>query len=281
MRNIIKISSLILFLSLSMFYTNKSIDVLRNQDPIMKQIKSTNDKYKIDPIDAVINGDEMSSGTYGKEIDYESSYNRMKRYGEYNEALTVLKESKPTISIEDNYDKYLVKGNSKKRSISLVFIMNKYKDISDLITLLEKKDVQATFFVDGTILEKRQDMIRNLSNHEIEILSYDNEIEEVLFETSISYLESLTNREARFCYTEYDDEKLLKICSKNKLHTIKPSIIIEKDIYQTIKKEVESNQVIGVNSYKLNDLSYSIDYLKSKGYNLVTVSDLFKEQITS
>lgn len=277
MKEITKIISIVLFFLISVFYTNKSIDILKNNDPIMKQIKNTKEKYTISPINAIINGNEIQSGTYGKEIDYESSYTKMKRYGKYNEALTVLKDTKPTISIEDTYDKYLTKGNSNKRNVSLVFKITDDKNIMELLSLLEKKDVQVTFFIDGTLLENNAKVIKSLSNHEVEILSYNNKQEETFMTASISYLESLTNREAKFCYTENDNEDLLKMCSKNKLHTIKPTLVLKNDIYNNIKKSVEKDIVITIDNYQGNNLSSSIDYLKSKGYNLVTIQDMFDE----
>ena len=269
---------LLLFLLISMYYTNRSIDVLKNIDPIMQEIKENNEKYKIDSVNAIIEGDKISSGSYGKNIDYKESYNKMKRYGKYNEALTVLKDTKPTISIENTYDKYLVKGNQNNRSVSLVFKITKDDNIDKLLKLLEEKDVQVTFFIDGIILEKNINLITKLSNHEVEILSYKNRHDEELLKTTIDYLETITNRKANYCYTEIDDDNLLNICRKNKLHTIKPTIIVEKDMLKNIKNNVEKGIVITINSYNDKELITSINYLKSKGYNLVTLKDLFNEK---
>ena len=269
---------LFIFLLISMYYTNASINVLKNVDPIMQKIKKTSKKYTINPVDAIVNNNEITSGSYGKEIDYKESYNKMKRYGKYNESLTVLKDTKPTISIEKTYDKYLVKGNQNNRSVSLVFKITKDDNIDKLLKLLEEKDVQVTFFIDGIILEKNINLITKLSNHEVEILSYKNRHDEELLKTTIDYLETITNRKANYCYTEIDDDNLLNICRKNKLHTIKPTIIVEKDMLKNIKKKVEKAIVITINNYNDKELITSINYLKSKGYNLVTLKDLFNEK---
>lgn len=272
-----KIIYLFLFLIISMYYTNKSIDILKSVDPIMKHIKSTNNKYKINPVDAIVEGNEIQSGSYGKEIDIKKSYNKMKQYGTYNEALTVLKDSKPTISIEDNYDKYLIKGNPNNRNISLVFKLRETKNIVYLLKLLDEKNVQVTFFIDGTLLENNYKNIKKLHNHEVEVLSYDNRYEKTLMETTIAYLETVTNKKAKYCYTEEDNNDLLKICASNKLHTIKPTLVLGKDIYKNIKHNVSSGIVITIDNYMIDDLSSSIDYLKAKGYSLVTVHELFSE----
>ena len=269
---------LLLFLLISMYYTNRSIDVLKNIDPIMQEIKENNEKYKIDPVNAIIEGDKISSGSYGKNIDYKESYNKMKRYGKYNEALTVLKETKPTISIENTYDKYLLKGNPNKRNISLIFKVFEDTNIDKILSILEENDIQATFFIDGKLLEKNMDMIRKLSNHEVEILSYDDSQDEIIMKTTISYLESITNRKANYCYTEINNSELLKSCSKMKLHTVKPSLIIEKNMINSIKKNISKGIVIAINRYNEKELSSSINYIKSKGYNIVTLKDLFNEK---
>lgn len=277
MKNITKLFTVFIFLLISIFYTNKSIDILKENDPIMKKIKETKEKYTISPIDAIIDNNEITSGTYGKEIDYLKSYNKMKRYGKYNETMTVLKETKPNVSLDNNYDKYLIKGNTKNRNISLVFKLEDKSNIEELVSLLEDEEIEVSFFIDGTLLENNLDIIKKLSNHEISILSYDNKIDNVLLKTSISYLESITNKDVKYCYTEEENEKLLNICKKNHLHTIKPSLIINNNIYEEIKKHVEKNIAITINNYDIKDLRHGIRYLKSKGYNLVTLSDLFDE----
>ena len=45
----------------------------------------------------------------------------MKKYGNYNETLTTMKEVAPSISIDNNYDKYIFRGNNNKRQAALVF----------------------------------------------------------------------------------------------------------------------------------------------------------------
>ena len=138
MKKLISPIIIILFLILSFYYTNKSVAILKNADPIMKEIKNTEEKYTISPIDAQIVGDNIISGKNGKTIDYEKSYNKMKRYGTYNESLTALKDLKPVISIKDNYDKYIVSGNKNNRNISLVFTVKENENIETILNILDK-----------------------------------------------------------------------------------------------------------------------------------------------
>lgn len=275
MKKIIYRLIILLFLVFSFYYTNKIIEILKETDPIMKDIKKTEDKYKIDSIDALIVDNNIIPGKIGKSIDYKKSYSKMKQYGAYNEALTVLKDVKPVISIDNNYDKYIISGNKEKRSIALVFKIYKDTDINSLLSILDKNKVSGNFFIDGTFLEKNIILLKSMKNHEINILSYNNELDKSLFETSISYLENIIEKDVNYCL----GEEVLKLCSKLKLHTIKPSLVIHNNLYREVKNNIDNSMIISIdiNSYNLKELSSTIDYIKGKGYKIVLLSDLLSE----
>ena len=266
---------ILLFLVFSFYYTNKIIDFLREKDPIMKNIKKTDSKYRIDSIDALIVGNNIIPGKVGKEIDYKKSFSKMKQYGAYNEILTVLKNVKPVISIDNNYDKYIISGNKEKRSISLVFKVYKDTDINTVLSILDKNKVSANFFIDGTFLENNIILLKSMKKHELNILSYNNELDKSLFETSISYLENIIEKDVNYCL----GEEVLKLCSKLKLHTIKPSLVIDNNLYREVKNNIDNCMIISIeiNHYNLKELSSTIDYIKGKGYKIVLLSDLLKE----
>ena len=266
---------ILLFLVFSFYYTNKIIDFLREKDPIMKNIKKTDSKYRIDSIDALIVGNNIIPGKVGKEIDYKKSFSKMKQYGAYNEILTVLKDVKPVISIDNNYDKYIISGNKEKRSISLVFRVYKDTDINTVLSILDKNKVSANFFIDGTFLENNIILLKSMKKHELNILSYNNELDKSLFETSISYLENIIEKDVNYCL----GEEVLKLCSKLKLHTIKPSLVIHNNLYREVKNNIDNSMIISIeiNNYNLKELSSTIDYIKGKGYKIVLLSDLLKE----
>lgn len=266
---------IILFLVFSFYYTNKIVEFLKEKDPIMKDIRKTSDKYKIDSVNALIVDDSIIPGKVGKEIDYKKSFSKMKKYGNYNETLTVLKDVKPVISIENNYDKYIISGNKEKRSVALVFKVYKDTNINSLLKILNKNKVNANFFIDGTFLENNVLVLKGMKNHEIEILSYNNELDKSLFETSISYLENILEKDVNYCL----GEEVLNLCSKLKLHTIKPSLEIHNNLYRKVKNNIDNSMIISIdiNSYNLKELSSTIDYIKEKGYKIVLLRDLLSE----
>ena len=97
--------------------------------------------------------------------------------------------------------------------------------------------------------------------------------------TTFSYLESLTKKKVKYCYTEENNNYLKDICQKEKMHTIKPSIVIRNHLYNNIKNNLKPSQIvsININNYNEDQLSISIKYIKSKGYKLVLLKDLISE----
>lgn len=268
---------IIILLLFSFFYTNKSISIIRNQDPLMKEIIKNKSKFEIKSVNAKIEDNTIIPGQKGKEVDLEKTYTKMKQYGTYNEALTVLKETKPTISIDDNYDKLITSGNQENKNISLIFKVEKDTNINELLSILNYHNIQVTFFIDGLYIENND--LKNLSNHQIELLSYNNTIDEITFTSALSYLSYKTNKTPKYCLE--DNNNIINLCKELKLHTIKPTIIIKKDPYKELKNNLSNSSIIlvPINNQIYESLSTSILYIKSKGYNFLTLSDLLSENL--
>ena len=268
---------IIILLLFSFFYTNKSISIIRNQDPLMKEIIKNKNKFEIKSVNAIVKENTIIPGKQGKEVDLEKTYTKMKQYGTYNEALTVLKETKPTISIDDNYDKLITSGNKENKNISLIFKVQKDTNINKLLSILNYHNIQVTFFIDGLYIENNN--INNLSNHQIELLSYDNMIDEITFSSALSYLSYKTNKSPKYCLE--DNNNIINLCKELKLHTISPTIKIKKDPYKELKNNLSNSSIIlvPINNQIYESLSTSILYIKSKGYNFLTLSDLLSENL--
>lgn len=279
-KKIIQIILVILLLLFSFYYTNKSIELVRRVDPIMQEIISSKDKYKVKSIDAKIVNNKMIPGINGIQVDEEKSYLSMKQYGAYNEILMTFKETKPTISVDNNYDKFIIKGNDIKKEVALVFKLNNTNNIENIISILRNKKVPATLFIDGLLFENNSRIFKDLGDFELELLSYDNKYNEIYFTESMNYLSSITNRPLNFCYADYDSKEVIDLCSKLKLHTIIPTIKIGNYPYQEIKKTLENGAIIYLpnNTTTEIELNTFIDYIKQRGYTLVTLIDLLSEE---
>ena len=280
-KKVIQVISVTLLMLFSFFYTNKSIELIRENDPIMKQIKETNMKYKVDPVNATIIGNKIIPGKSGKEIDYQKTYAKMKKYGTYNETLTVLKEIEPAISADDYYDKYIVQGNTERKNVSLVFKTDTTSNLLSILNILNQKNIPATFFVDGLLLENNTSLFETMTqnNHELEILSYDNKYDEIYFDSALNYLSSITKREGKYCYAEYDQKEVIELCSKLKLHTIIPTVKTTTMPYKEIKDKLYNSAIISLPLSTITEeqLPAIIDYIKQKGYTFLSLEELLSE----
>lgn len=279
LKKLIKPLSAIVLLLFSFYYTDKVVDIIREKDPIMQQIRLSSEKYQIESVDAKVIGDNIIPGKNGKEIDYEKSYTKMKQYGMYNEALTIFKETTPTISIADYYDKYIIQGNTDNKQVALVFKINELNNFQDLSDLLLSTNIKTTLFIDGLFLENNTEEITKLLNQELEILSYDNKYDELYFTSALNYLSSLTKKEPKFCYAEYDQKEVLELCSKLHLHTIIPTIRVTTSPYKTIKGKLNNSAIISLplTNQTIRELPLIIDYITQKGYTLSTLDELLSE----
>lgn len=279
-----KLSRIVLVLLLGIFsfyYTEKSIDFIREKDPIMETIKKESKEFEVKAINATIIDNKIIPGVSGTKVDYDSSYEKMKKYGTYNESLTVFSTVEPTISVEDYYDKYISQGNGIKKDVSLVFIVNQNDDIDTIIQILNDTNTKGTFFIDGLWLENNNSKVMSLKelNHEIEILSYDNRYDELYFSSSLNILNNITNIKPKYCFAKYDSKEVIELCSKLELHTIIPTIQTGNYPYSDVKKKLTKGAIISfdINSSTNIELPAIIQYIKQKGYTINTLDILLSE----
>lgn len=279
MKKIKRYGILFLFSIISMYITNSWIGELNKNDSILKQIETSKSILEIEPVNAVVEENEIIPGKVGKEIDVEQSYRNMKAYGTYNEALTVLKEKEPEISLKNKWDKVITKGRDDKRKIALIFPIDNKKDIIRILSFLKTKEVEGTFFLEGNILEEITPILKKNTNHEYEILSYNHHYNSSFLTSSRDYLQAITGFQTKYCYNEQKEESFQKDCIKNKLYTIEPTKI-KKDLLKTTKKTIENGCLLSIewNEETEKEFTTTIDYIKSKGYQIVLLKELLSEK---
>ena len=136
-----KIISIIITISLMIFsfiFISKSKDIVKNIDPIMDNINKVKDKYEVKPQDAYIEEDIIIPGVSGKIIDKNISYSKMKQYGAFNESFITIRNVKPNISIDNNYDKYIVSGNKSIKKVSLIFYIDNISNLKVITNYLNR-----------------------------------------------------------------------------------------------------------------------------------------------
>lgn len=265
----------------SFIITDKTTSILLNNDELMMKIKEVSSNYSSLSYDGVIENNTFIPGISGKEVNIKKSYNAMKKYGIFMSSLLEYNEIKPKNELKDNYNKYIISGNDKKKEISLIFIINEEDDIDKIISILDDKGIKANFFVDGYWFEKNNDMIPEIikQNHIIGNLSYNSNYNDGAYIWMDTIIKRIGKQNIGYCYVEDENEEILKICSMNKNYTIKPGLILKNNYIANIKKDIKNGMIISldVNNTLINELPIIISYIESKGYKIDNLNELLKE----
>ncbi len=277
MKTFFKLTGLLVLFFFSFFYTEKVINVITEQDEIMIKIKENEEKNNIPSTNAIINKNTITPGLSGKEINIDKSYKEMKKLGTYNENMLVYTKVLPEVSINNNKNKYIRSGNKNFTEVSLIFKINKNTDLQKLLTLLDKNNTKANFFISYEYLEKHINEIEKEKNIEYYNYgkngTYNDEI--ILIANNII---SKKSNPANICLTETNTNNTLKICSENEQFTIYPEII--NGTINSIKSKINNGSIISfeVTNTTLNELPLIINYINSKGYTISLLSELINEE---
>ena len=274
LKKILKVSAVLLLVGFSFFYTEKVTMIARNSDPIMRAIKKEESNKKVSNVNPVINNDEYIMGINGCEIDVDKSYSKMRSVGEFKEELIVMKE---TSNDKDLTNKYVIGGNNKEKNVSLIFIVNKDID-SSLTDYINQKNIKVNYFIDGKYLEENMITVKFLSeNNNIYYLGVNEEYsdEYMLYHNNLIGMNG-TN-ESKYCFTNDKNNDILKLCNDYNMTTIK-SDVIKDNVYKTIKDKLYNGVIFAFDSNNVDEIKVSINYILSKGYNIVSLEDLLSEK---
>ena len=250
----------------SFFVTEKTVLVVNNMDDIMIQIKQNKDKYKEQSIKATIKDNTIIPGINGRIVNVKRSYKNMKINGYYSDKLFVYDYNKPIISLEDNKNKYIIKGNPAKRMISLIFKVKNNTNITNIISILNNYGAKSTFFVDINWFTNNTNVIEQLikEGHNVGILLDNYESDDFLWTDTV--IKNINKQKHGFCY----NAEKIEVCAENNDYTIRPKEISEYTPLVDLKKYIDSENLFSfeVNSELKKELINIIIYIKSKGKRL-------------
>ena len=280
MKKVFQIIGLISLTCFSFFVTEKTTTVVSDMDEIMIEIKEKKDQYKTDPIDAKINNNTIIPGVSSRDVDINKSYKNMKNNGYFNDKLLVYNYTRPKISLTDNIDKYIIKGNPSKRMVSLIFLIKSEEDITDVVNILNNYNVLSTFFVNYNWFINNNELVDELikKGHIVSPLMEDYSNSD--FEWMDMVLKKINKQNEVFCYNIDDNQKNLEECVLKNNYTIKPIVISEKTPLVDIKEKLEAGSIFSlrINTQVKKELSTIIIHIKSKGMLLDNIEKHLLEQ---
>ncbi len=270
---LIKFIGLILLFSLTFFYTEKVIDVTMNQDEIMIKIKEYAKEANYEPINAEIYEEKrIIPGSVGKYIDEEASYKAMKKINYFDPARLVYKDIYPDISIYNNYHKYIVKGNQKNKSVSLIYILNNDNTIDNVLKIANNYNIPINIFIDSAYLGNNISIIDKLKQHEIYNYGNNGSYFKDNLIISNNIINNKANNKSIFCLFLKEDDSSLNNCADNKMLSL---IINKNDSYNNLKSALYNGRIYLITNTK--ELSNVIEYILSKGYTIIPLSKLVTE----
>lgn len=277
-----KISGMVGTMALIMFsfyYTDRAIDIVRRTDPIMKEIVEYSNNYGNTSIDSILVDNNIIPGTKGNIVNIDESYIKMKKLGYFDKNLIVFKEALPMHSIENNYDNYIISGNQDKNMISIIFNIEDVSYIEEILKTVNRKDIEVTFFLPIEIFDNSSDLIKLIMGygHEIELI--DSKYNRNTVNRASSIKKIVAKGALNFCLINSEDEKILKNCKEEKLHTIIPTIKTEKYPYSEVKNNLKNGSIILLKNNKstVRELATIINYIEQKGIKIVSLEKLLEE----
>ena len=242
-------------IAFSFYFTDQVSLLIASKSDLMSEIKSVSADYKVDAVDAMIDKDNNTiiPGKYGKEVNDTESYMSMHEFGIFNENYLVYNKIKPNTSLEDNKDKYILKGNASNREISFILEssgeISKYFDANnydyDIIALV-KNDLKSDV-----------EYLNGASNKD-DFKSIDKNIKN------------------KICIKDYSD---IELCKKNNYYIVSPNLSLTSTGIYKVKSQLSSGSMVLVTkSAKLEDVKYLLNEIKFKDLKIVKVSKLISEE---
>ena len=141
-------------------------------------------------------------------------------------------------------------------------------NIDDILNILDKKNIKATFLLSNNWIEKNTNYIPILikEKHIIGLTTYN--------KWGSDIIKKIGNQKNIYCFTDKKNKILLNKCDYTFL-----SNIIDNHFYEQTKNNLYNGSILvyNVNNTLKEELPIIINYIKSRGYNIVNLEKLFTE----
>ena len=255
MKNILKYVGLLGICLFSFYYTEKVALYVKNKHPLMKMITEEKDSKTVLSINSEIIDDiYIIPGLNGKEVNVDKSFNNMKNSQTYNEKLLIYNQITPAISLNNNKNKIIIRGNKNKNSVSIIF-----REDNELAKYLFNNNYKVNILLSKEQYKPNYEMI-NIANNET---TYRN-IEDYLDKNKIN---------SNLCYVV---NNIPKLC--NDKYLFKPSLQLTHANISQNKNKINSGEIILIeNSVTLSELQIILEQIEYQSLKIVYLSELISE----
>ncbi|MCH5167274.1 MAG: hypothetical protein J1F35_05210 [Erysipelotrichales bacterium] len=250
--------SLLIFLCVISFYvSDKLLLYVENASPLMQAINDVEDFDEYAPVNATIDGNTIIPGKKGRTINKRETYLKMNDFGAFNNTFFVYDYESPEVSLDDNLDKVIIKGNDDKK-ISLLVDTNKYDE----------------FFLENKI--KTTKLISNKDNiTDDENISYINaNLDKDLF-YDLNYYLKRKKENNKICLVGKSN---IEVCKTLKYYLVEPNLNMYHSNVVMVKTKLEGGSIIYIHDdVSLSELKVIVQEINYKNLEIVSLSELIKE----
>lgn len=249
----IGITAIMLF---SFFYTDKIANLTLEKNKLYQNILENKEEYNVSSVSATIHDEYITPGLNGKDVNVKGSYYNMKNLDIFNSYYLIYDEITPEVSLENNKDKIINRGNSSKNSVAFILEYNE-----DMINFFKENGYDASILVDINTF-KKSESLEQINN---EVNNFNN-------------LESLLNKYSsnpNICYLNKNED----VCRKSKKYLVKTDKILNKGTLYDIKNSITSGDIYYVEkNMDKKSMQILINSIMYKDLDIVRLSKLISEE---
>ena len=216
----------------------------------IKELSSSHNRESINC--SIIEDIYIIPGYNGKYVNLDKSFYNMVTT-EYNEELLVFNQIKPNISLEDNKDKIIIRGNHNKQAVSLLF-----EDINSLSKHMLNNNYLVNVLIEEETYTDKYELINN-SKQEYIYKRIDRKLDNNL------------------CYTNNDT--IPKLCKDKYVFT--HSLVLNHSNLSKLLNTISSGDIILIkDSISIEELNLIINQINYKDLSIIPISKLISETST-
>lgn len=241
----------------SFVYTEKIANLTLENNEIYQKIKTEKEKYNEAFVNAQIDDNYITPGLNGKTVNIKNSFYNMKDINTFNSYYLIYDTLYPEVTLENNKDKIVNKGNRYKKSVSFIIEYNE-----ELVKYFNENNIEASILVDKDTFKKNE-LLEQINN-------------EVKFYEDLEALINKYSKNTNICYVTSLNEK---ICRKKEKYLVKTDKIVTDSSIISLKNNIESGDIYYITRYTdLKIIKILIKSIIYKDLRIISLSKMLSEE---